>query len=89
MIVRIAGEGQYRLSDEAQTRINELDAALEQALDSPGFAAALAALIDEVRTIGEVLSDEELLPSDVVLPPADATSDEVRSMLSDDGLIPG
>ena len=89
MIVRISGEGQYRLSDEAQVRINELDDALEQALDTDGFAAALAALLDEVRSIGQPLADDELLGSDVVLPPEDATSEEVKAMLSEDGLIPG
>jgi hypothetical protein len=89
MIVRIAGEGQYRLSDDAQARINELDGALEAALEGEGFAAALAALINEVRTVGEPLPDEELLESDVVLPPADASAAEVKAMLTDEGLIPG
>lgn len=89
MIVRISGEGQYRLSDEAQDRINELDEALEQALSGDGFSAALAALLDEVRSLGEPLPDDELLPSDVVLPPADATAEEVQSMLTEEGLIPG
>lgn len=89
MIVRISGEGQYRLSDDALARINVLDDALEAALDTDGFAAALAALIDEVRSQGEALADDELLVSDVVLPPADATAEEVKAMLSDDGLIPG
>lgn len=89
MIVRISGEGQYRLDDAALTRINELDAALESALDTDGFPTALAALLDEVRSLGKPLADDELLGSDVVLPPQDATSDEVKAMLSEDGLIPG
>lgn len=89
MIVRISGEGQYRLSDEAQARINQLDDALEQALSGDGFGAALAALLDEVRNLGEPLPDDELLPSDVVLPPGDATAEEVQAMLTGEGLIPG
>jgi hypothetical protein len=88
VIVRIAGEGQYRLSNDAQGRINELDDALEAALDGEGFASALAVLINEVRSIGEPVGDDELLASDVVLPPADATAAEVRDMLTDEGLIP-
>lgn len=89
MIVRISGEGQYRLDDTALTRINELDAALEAALDTGGFSAALAALLGEVRSLGAPLPDEELTGSDVVLPPADATAAEVKAMLGDEGLIPG
>ena len=29
------------------------------------------------------------MDSDLILPPSDATIDEVRELLSDDGLIPG
>ena len=89
MIVRIAGEGQYRLDDASQARINELDDALEQALDTDGFGVALAALLGAVRELGEPLADDELQGSNIVLPPADATADEVKAMLTDEGLIPG
>jgi len=89
MIVRIAGEGQYRLDDQSQARINELDDALERALDTDGFAAALTALLDAVRELGEPLPDEDLHGSNIVLPAADSTADEVKAMLRDDGLIPG
>ena len=45
MIVRILGEGQYDVSDEAIDRLNELDAAVEAAVeagDEAAFAQALA-----------------------------------------------
>ena len=44
MIVRILGEGQYDVADEALDRLNELDAAVEAAVeagDETAFAAAL------------------------------------------------
>lgn len=89
MIVRIMGEGQYRLPEESLQRINELDDALEAALDDPdAFAPALAALLDSVRAVGHPLDADELVASDVVLPAAEATADEVREMLTDEGLIP-
>ncbi len=89
MIVRIAEEGQYRLDDDAQGRINELDEALEAAIDTDGFGEALGRLLDAVRTLGEPVPDDELVTSKIVLPPSDATSDEVKGMLTDEGLIPG
>lgn len=89
MIVRIQGEGQYRVPDEEMARINELDSALEAALQGPGYSEALAALLDEIRAHGTALPDEELSGSDVVLPAAEATAEEIRSLLSGDGLIPG
>ena len=92
MIVRILGEGQYDVSDEALARLNELDAAVEAAIESgdvDAFGAALAALLDGVRTVGVPHDAESLDESDLILPPADATIDDVRELLSDDGLIPG
>jgi hypothetical protein len=92
MIVRILGEGQYDVSDEALARLNELDAAVEAAIetgDVDAFGAALAGLHDGVRTVGVPHDAESLDESDLILPPADATIDDVRELLSDDGLIPG
>jgi PspAA-like protein len=92
MIVRILGEGQYDLSDEAVTALNDLDATVEatvEAGDERAFRAALAALLDGVRTAGVAHDADSLEPSDLILPMADATVAEVRDMLSGDGLIPG
>lgn len=92
MIVRILGEGQYDVSDEALDRLNELDSAVESAVESgdeTAFATALAALLDGVRTVGVPHALDSLDESDLILPPSDATIDEVRQLLNDDGLIPG
>jgi hypothetical protein len=92
VIVRILGEGQYDVADHALDRLNELDSRLEVAIaadDQPGFESALAALLDGVRSVGVPHPDESLDESDLILPPPDATIDEVRDMLNDDGLIPG
>ena len=73
-------------------RLNELDATLESAVeagDAEAFTTALSALLDGVRTVGVRHPDDSLDESDLILPPGDATIDEVRELLSDDGLIPG
>jgi hypothetical protein len=41
-----------------------------------------------VQTEGTRLADEDLRPSDVVIPPADLTLEETRQLFSGDGLIP-
>ena len=92
MIVRILGEGQFDVSDDALDRLNQLDAAVESAVeagDQESFDRALAALLDGVRTVGIAHAADSLDESDLILPPSDATIDEVRQLLSDDGLIPG
>lgn len=92
MIVRIMGEGQVRLAESHLTELNTLDdellAEVEKG-DGPGFRRTLQALLTRVRELGEPLADDSLEPSELILPAEDATLEEVRDLLSDDGLIPG
>ena len=92
MIVRILGEGQWDVSDEQVATLNELDSAVEAAVeqgDRETFSQTLDALLTAVRSAGTTLPAESLEDSDLILPPADATLEEVRELLNDDGLIPG
>jgi PspAA-like protein len=92
MIVRILGEGQLDVADSATGELNELDAALEKAVnagDESTFRPALTALLDRVRALGSPLATDILEPSDLILPPADADLEEVRGMLTEEGIIPG
>ena len=92
MIVRILGEGQYDVSDGSVAALNELDDAVEAAVasgDETAFRSALEALLAGVREHGTRHPDDSLDESDLILPPDDATIDEVRHLLAGDGLIPG
>jgi hypothetical protein len=92
VIVRILGEGQYDLSDEAVSALNSLDAEVESAVeagDDEAFRSALASLLDAVRTAGVAHDADALDASDLILPMPDATLAEVRDLISGDGLIPG
>ena len=91
MIVRIAGEGQYRLPDQDEGRLNELDnravAAVEQG-DQTGFQELWSQMLELVASDGNELDDEELVESDVILPPRDITFDEACAEFTGEGLIP-
>ncbi len=92
MIVRILGEGQFSVDEAATAELNKLDAVLETAVernDEAAFSAALRGLLDEVRALGSPLPADTLEPSDLILPHQDSSMDEVRKLLTDDGLIPG
>ena len=92
MIVRISGEGQFSIDDAATAELNRLDTELEAAVnrnDAAAFTAALQGLLDQVRAQGSPLPVDTLEESDLILPPQDASMDEVRRMLTDEGLIPG
>jgi hypothetical protein len=92
MIVRILGEGQLDLPDDALEDLNRRDDELVAAIDAnddDAFDRALAALLEGVRAAGQRLPDDYLGPSELVLPGGDSTLGEVRDLLSDEGLIPG
>jgi hypothetical protein len=92
MIVRILGEGQLEVPESEVGGLNQLDAALESAVersDETSFRPALAALLAKVRDVGSPTEAGDLRPSELIIPQPDATMDEVRKMLTDDGLIPG
>ncbi|WP_327684674.1 PspA-associated protein PspAA [Streptomyces sp. NBC_00467] len=92
MIVRIMGEGQVNVADSHLAELNRLDDELlaeMQSGDSPGFRRTLHALLERIRELGEPLPDDSLEPSELILPAPDATLEDVRKLLRDDGLIPG
>ena len=92
MIVRILGEGQYDLAEHALDALNGLDNQIEQAIDAGDeemFRTALLGLLAAVRSSGTHHAEDTLDESDLILPPPDATIDEVRGLLNGDGLIPG
>lgn len=90
MIVRISGEDQYRLAD-GDGRIAELDNAVVAAVeahDEAGFAKSFGALLDYVRSNGEAVPEDDLEPSDLILPPADLSLAEAAAEFTGEGLIP-
>lgn len=91
MIVRLMNEGQYRVDDTCLARLDELDDAAMAALEA-NDEATLDARLDEmwqvVRAQGTPLADEDLHPSDLIIPPSDLTLEETRELFSDEGLIP-
>lgn len=92
MIVRILGEGQYDVADDQIDELNVLDDRLMSAVESDdeaAFSRALHALLGAVRRPGSPVAENALVASELVLPDADTDLALVRSLLSDEGLIPG
>ena len=91
MIVRISGEGQFRLPDEDASRLNELDnravSAVEEG-DETGFKELWTQMLELVSSDGNQLEEEELVESDVIMPPRDITFEEARGEFTGEGLIP-
>ena len=81
MIVRISGEGQFKLPDEDADRLNELDnravSAVEEG-DETGFHELWSQMLELVASDGNALDEDELVESDVILPPRDITFSEAQ-----------
>jgi hypothetical protein len=91
MIVRIATENQYRLSEDARERLNELDneaVAAVEAGDEGRFHELFDAMIEYVRAEGSLLDGDDLEESDIIIPPPDLTFAEASGEFTGDGLIP-
>jgi hypothetical protein len=91
MIVRIAGEGQFELPDGDAERLNELDNRAVSAVESgdeTGFRELWTQMLELVATDGTAVPDEELVESEVILPPRDITFQEAKGEFTGDGLIP-
>jgi hypothetical protein len=91
VIVRLMGEGQFRIGDELLPTLNELDDRAQAAADA-GDEAELDRLLEDMWKLvlaeGERLPDDDLSASDVVIPPSDLTLEETKRLFSDEGLIP-
>jgi hypothetical protein len=91
VIVRIAAEGQFKLPDDVQVKLNELDNEAVTAVES-GDEARFHELFDQmiqvVETGGEPVADDELVESQVIIPPRDLTFAEAKGEFTGEGIIP-
>jgi hypothetical protein len=91
MIVRLLGEGQFRVDDSLLARLNDLDGQIEKAVadgDERALWSGLQALAETVRDNGEKLADDDLSPSDAIVPPEDLSLEEAKELMQDEGFIP-
>lgn len=92
MIVRISNEAQYELGESDTAELNELDndaVAACATSDEQHFHKAFERLLEFVRGKGRPVADDELIGSDLILPPADVSLQEAKAEFKGEGLIPG
>ena len=91
MIVRILGEGQFRLDYDSSAKLTVLDKDVDAGVhagDESVFKMALGAAVKLVHEDGAPVPEDEFVTADYILPFSDATIDEVRKLLTD-GTIHG
>ena len=91
MIVRIAEDNQYEFPDGQAEQLNELDNQVVEAVeagDKARFEDLWGKMIELVRSSGTPVPEDELVGSDVILPPEDITFAEAAREFTGEGLIP-
>ena len=92
MIVRILGDGQFRLDDNLLDRVNKIDNKIVKHVSQGNkeeYARDLANLISTIKELAEPLDPVEILPSDIIIPPSDLSFEDARKVFCDEGLIKG
>jgi hypothetical protein len=91
MIVRLMGEGQFRVEADVLEGLQQLDDEAGQAIeqgDEESLRRLLGTMATTVRERGERLPDDDLSASDAIIPPEDLSLDEARELFEGEGLIP-
>jgi hypothetical protein len=92
MIIRILGEGQFRFDDSHLGDLNKIDNQIVDHVkngDQDGFCQDLVKMISMVKELGNAVTESEIIPSDIIVPPADLSFKEARNIFCNDGLIEG
>jgi hypothetical protein len=90
MIVRIMGEGQYKLSSSLLDELNAIDNRIVDYVGKESesdFRSELTKLIATVKKNGTPIDDAEIVESDIIIPPEDMTLEEATEIFSGEGLI--
>lgn len=90
MIIRIMGEGQYRAPETLCEELNPIDNRIVDLVTegkAEEFRTALAKLISEIREKGEAVEAEEILKSDIFVPPEDLSFEEAKAIFKGSGIF--
>ncbi|HOW14131.1 hypothetical protein [Methanosarcina sp.] len=90
MIIRIMGEGQYRAPEALCEELNEIDnriVALVTEGKNEEFRTELAKLISRIKEKGEAIGTEEIMESDIIVPPEDLSLEEARDIFKGSGIF--
>jgi hypothetical protein len=91
MIIRIATQGQYKVSGQLIDKLNEIDNRLVEVVatgDEGTFQSLLVQMLALVTESGAVVPDDQLVSSDLILPSPDTTLEEARKLFTGSGIIP-
>lgn len=88
LIVRVAGDQQYRVPASLRPALDGLDTALARSVesgDAEGFAAAATELGKLIKTNGEQLPPDAVSTSDLIVPSPEMKLEDARKLFAEEG----
>ncbi|MGD9779265.1 PspA-associated protein PspAA [Methanomethylovorans sp.] len=90
MIIRIMGLGQYKVPSSLFDELNAIDNRIVEHVtkgNEKTYKQDLAALISKIKQNGKVLGAEEIVESDIIVPPEDLTFEEAKDVFTGSGIF--
>jgi hypothetical protein len=84
------GLGQYKVPSSLFDELNAIDNRIVDHVtkgDEKAYNQDLAALISKIKHNGKVLGAEEIVESDVIVPPEDMTFEEAKDVFTGSGIF--
>ena len=101
IIVRVSGQGQFKVNREILDRINDIDNSIVNLLENADvnvddnsikvkqkdLNGKINEIINLIRTNGMPLDDKEIIQSQIMIPNPDISVDEAKKIFSGEGII--
>lgn len=90
MIIRIMGGGQYRAPETLCDELNQIDNRIVTLVTegkNEEFRKELVKLISEIKEKGEAIGAEEIIKSDIIVPPEDLSLEEAKTVFNGSGVF--
>jgi len=99
VIIRIAGQGQFKVNSEILDKINEIDNSIVDLIENVSLGSSdhkvtqkeLQSKLTEMKNLitsnGEPIDDKEIVESDVIVPDSDLSIEDASKIFKEEGII--
>ena len=99
VIIRISGQGQFKVNSEILDKINEIDNSIVDLIENISLGSSdhkltqkeLQSKLTEMKNLitskGQPIDDKEIVESDVIVPDSDISIEEATKIFKEEGII--